>query len=113
MKMRMFFDMKNLSMFKYREIISEDNKILEKIIKTNLEKFNLNIPGTAYFDESLKNLSEFYLQNPLKRAYYVLLSEGKIIGGVGLAEFENIDNCCELQKLYLTDEAKVVDLDIF
>ena len=113
MKMRMFFDMKNLSMFKYREIISEDNKILEKIIKTNLEKFNLNIPGTAYFDESLKNLSEFYLQNPLKRAYYVLLSEDKIIGGVGLAEFENIDNCCELQKLYLIDEAKGHGLGYF
>ena len=79
MKMQMFFDMKNLSIFKYRKIISEDNKILEKIIKTNLEKFNLDIPGTAYFDESLKNMSEFYLQSPLKRAYYVLLSEGKIM----------------------------------
>ena len=100
-------------MFKYRVINSGDNVILEGIIKTNLEKFHLNISGTAYFDESLKNLSEFYLKNPLKRAYYVLTYRNEVIGGVGLAEFENIADCCELQKLYLSESAKGHGLGYF
>ena len=30
----------------------------------------------------------------------------KLIGGIGLAEFEFFEDCCELQKLYLSDEVK-------
>lgn len=29
-----------------------------------------------------------------------------MIGGVGIAEFEGIENCAEIQKLYLSDAAK-------
>ena len=31
---------------------------------------------------------------------------GKLVGGIGLARFEFFESCCELQKLYLTDEVK-------
>lgn len=31
---------------------------------------------------------------------------GTVIGGIGVAEFDGIDNCAEIQKLYLADGAK-------
>ena len=36
----------------------------------------------------------------------MLLQEGKVVGGVGLAEFSGFPHCCELQKLYLDDAVK-------
>lgn len=32
--------------------------------------------------------------------------DGQIIGGAGFAEFEGLDDCAELQKLYLVDSVK-------
>lgn len=69
------------------------------IVRAALEEHGLNIPGTAYFDEALDHLSAFY-DRP-GRAYYVLLDGGTVAGGVGVAEFEGLPGCCELQKLYL------------
>ena len=37
-------------MLKYRRITAEDDEAIAKIVRTNLEKMHLNIPGTAYFD---------------------------------------------------------------
>ena len=52
-------------------------------------------------------MSAFYDANPEKRAYFVMLSEeGKVVGGIGGAEFPGIENCAEMQKLYLDDSAK-------
>lgn len=65
------------------------------------------MPGTAYFDPELDHLSTYYQSNPAGRAYFVALDgEGQVIGGVGVAEFDGIENCAELQKLYLDDSAK-------
>lgn len=94
-------------MLKYRKIEPSDDKKIAEIIRTNLEKFHLNIPGTVYFDSELEHLSAYYNSNPLKRAYFVALNEAEqIIGGVGIAEFNGIENCAELQKLYLVDSVK-------
>ena len=47
------------------------------------------------------------MAKPEKRAYFIAEDDNKqIIGGAGIAEFENIDCCAEIQKLYLTDAAK-------
>jgi putative acetyltransferase len=91
----------------YRKIEPCDNKQIAKIIRDNLEKAHLNIPGTAYFDLELDRLSDFYNATPDKRAYFVVLGDdGEVVGGVGIAEFDGIDNCAELQKLYLSDTVK-------
>lgn len=74
------------------------------IIRTALKAHGLDIPGTAYFDEALDHLSVYY-DRP-GRAYYVLLADGAVTGGVGLAEFEGLPGCCELQKLYLSPAAR-------
>ncbi len=90
-----------------RAIREEDNAEMAEIVRKNLEKYHLNIPGTAYFDPELEHLSRYYEENPAKRAYFVMEDEsGKVIGGIGIAEFLGFEKCAEIQKLYLVDEAK-------
>lgn len=94
-------------MLNYRKIEAADNAPLAALIRSNLEKFHLNIPGTVYFAPGLDRLSEFYAADPQKRAYFTALDEnGQVIGGVGAAEFPGLPDCAELQKLYLADSAK-------
>lgn len=90
-----------------RLITEKDDAQLAAIIRKNLEKFHLNIPGTIYFDSQLDHLSGYYTANPEKRAYFVVEDpEGKILGGIGIDEFPGFAKCAEIQKLYLADEAK-------
>ena len=88
----------------YKPLKSEYDAALANLVRTNLKAHQLDIPGTVYFDEGLDHLSGFY-HHP-GRAYYVLLDNDKLIGGIGLAEFGGFPDCCELQKLYLDDCAK-------
>ena len=92
---------------KYRSLQPDDNLELAELIRTNLKKHHLDIPGTVYYDDNLNHLSDYYLADPARRYYYVLTDEsGKLVGGIGLAEFDCFEDCCELQKIYLADEAK-------
>lgn len=85
----------------------EYDHALAELIRFNLKKHKLDIPGTVYFDDNLNHLSDFYLEDPARRYYLVVVDEGgNLVGGVGLAEFEFFEDCCELQKLYLADEVK-------
>ena len=88
-------------------ITPADDAAIAAIIRANLEKHGLNLPGTVYFDPELDHLSRFYGAQPGKRGYFVLKDDaGAVIGGVGYAEFDGFPDCAELQKLYLTDDAK-------
>ncbi len=90
----------------YRLITPEDDLILADIVRSNLKAHNLDIPGTVYYDDNLNHLSDFYLAST-NRAYYIALNdENQIIGGIGLAELDFMDDTAELQKLYLTDDSK-------
>lgn len=94
-------------MFTYRKITQADNKALAEIIRRNLEYYHLDIPNTVYFDPELDRLSDFYNSELQKRAYYTAFNEnGEIIGGVGIAEFNGIESCAELQKLYLASSER-------
>ena len=89
----------------YKSLTAEYDAALAALIRTNLKAHHLDIPGTVYFDAGLDHLSEYY--NNKGRAYFVLLDNQQLIGGIGLAEFEGFsDCCCELQKLYLDDSVK-------
>lgn len=91
----------------FEALSKEYDMPLANLIRTNLKAHRLDIPGTVYFDEGLEHLSDFYLPQPKKRFYAVLLNDSRqLIGGIGLAEFEGFDNCAELQKLYLDDSVK-------
>lgn len=85
----------------FKEIESKYDKGLAELIRTILKKHGLDIPGTAYFDEGLDHLSEVYSMP--ESEYYVLIKDDKLKGGIGFAAFDGIDNCAELQKLYLNE----------
>ncbi len=88
-----------------RKIKAEDNPFIEKIIKTVFEEHGLNKPGTAYYDECLKVMSEFY--SIPKSIYYVGIENGKIIGSAGIYPTEGLnEDTCELTKMYLLPEAR-------
>lgn len=53
-------------MLSYREITPADDGAIAKIIRANLERFHLNIPGTVYFDPELDQLSAYYHAQPEK-----------------------------------------------
>ena len=87
---------------KYKRISPAYDTPLAELIRSNLKAHRLDIPGTVYFDENLYHLSDFYNKEPDKRAYFVLVNEkDEVTGGIGIAEFDGIEDCAELQKLYL------------
>lgn len=92
---------------KYRKITPSDDAAIARLVRDNLKAHGLDVPGTVYFDSNLDHISSFYLAEPTKRDYFVATdSDGAVVGGIGLAEFVPFDRCAELQKLYLSDEAK-------
>ena len=96
-----------MSDYRIRPITSADDPKIAKIIRDNLECFHLDIPGTAYFDKELDSLSKYYSALPERRRYFIVTDHNDtVIGGVGIAEFDGLDNCAEIQKLYLSDAAK-------
>lgn len=90
------------SSLEFKPLTAEHDAAAAELVRSNLRQFHLDIPGTAYYDKALDRLSEYYRLPG--RAYYVLLEDGDVVGGVGLAEFRG--DCCELQKLYLADAVK-------
>ncbi|MFS0615800.1 GNAT family N-acetyltransferase [Lederbergia ruris] len=93
-----------------REIEEKDNRTIERIIKRSLESFNLNIPGTAYFDPQLGSLAQFYKQQSNARYWVVVNEQDEVVGGVGIAPFGLETAICELQKLYISPEAQGMGL---
>ena len=92
---------------KFHTLDAAHDAALAELIRYNLKKHHLDIPGTVYFDAGLDHLSEYYSAEPERRAYYVLLDDdGTLVGGIGLAEFPLFEGCAELQKLYLSDDVK-------
>lgn len=90
----------------YRKLTSAYDTAIAELVRNNLKAYRLDIPGTVYYDENLYHLSDYYDAIPDKRFYYVLMEGDTVLGGIGLAEFSGIDDCAELQKLYLDDSVK-------
>ena len=93
--------------YKIRNICTKDDAVIAKIIRTNLQRYHLDIPGTAYFDPELDHLSTYYAPFPDRRAYFVAVdAQGTVLGGAGLAESVAFADCAELQKLYVTEQVR-------
>jgi putative acetyltransferase len=88
-----------------RKITKEDNPEIERIIKSVLTEHGVNKPGTAYFDESLRNMYEFY--SCKSSIYFIALCENRLVGGGGIYPTEGLPaDTCELVKMYLLPEMR-------
>lgn len=92
-------------MIEIRFIQPTDNQEMANILRRSLEEFNLDIPGTAYFDESTDRLYEtFQLENS---AYFVAEENGKLLGGVGIYPTEGLPlGTVELVKMYISSSSR-------
>lgn len=95
---------------KIRPIEAQDNEAIASIIKTSLETYSLNVPGTAYFDPELGQLSTYYAERRHASYWVVENDNGDIVGGVGIAPFKDYNGICELQKLYIAPAAQGMGL---
>lgn len=88
-----------------REIRAEDNAAVAAIIRESLAAHDLAVPGSAYFDPELDDLHGHY--RGLRHArYWMAEMGGEVVGGIGIAPFDDADTVCELQKLYLRPDVQ-------
>jgi putative acetyltransferase len=88
-----------------RQIQPADNEQIAAVVRSVLIDFNVPKEGTAYADPQLDYMFETY--NLPNSAYFIIKSEGRIVGGAGIAPLENGEaNTCELQKMYFLPEAR-------
>lgn len=91
------------NIYKMRPISASDNDAVSRLIKSVLEEFNANKPGTAYFDDSTNHLSSTF-EIP-RSAYWVIEMQGEVIGAGGIYPTDGLaDDTCELVKLYIYEE---------
>ena len=92
-------------MYKIREIVKNDNKDVENVIRTCLIEYGANHEGTAWADPDLGRFSEIY--NKEGHKYWVIENnEGKIVGGAGIGKLTGTKEVCELQKMYCLPEVR-------
>lgn len=88
-----------------RKIQESDNEKLAKIIRAVLREFDGDKPGTAYYDYDTDHMYEAYQSE--NEIYLVAEHKNKLIGGCGIKKLAGDNkNICELQKLYLSNEAR-------
>lgn len=87
-----------------RKIRKEDNESIEKIIRACLIEFGANREGFAWADPELSCLSEAYKDENTE--YWVVENDGKLLGGCGVAPMKELNNTCELQKMYLLKDVR-------
>lgn len=81
----------------------QDNEEIYKIIRKSLKNYQLNKPGTAYYDPYLSQLYEFY-QKEKHGEYWILKVNQEITGGIGIGSFGEYPEVAELQKYYIKSE---------
>ncbi|MEI8110939.1 MAG: GNAT family N-acetyltransferase [Chitinophagia bacterium] len=89
-----------------RPIEPGDNVAIAAIIRSVLEEFGANKPGTVYFDPETDHLYELFSNTP-GSIYRVATFQGKLLGGAGIFPTPALpDGTCELVKMYLLPEAR-------
>ena len=88
-----------------REIQPEDNSAIAAVIRAVFITDDFPKTGTAFADKQLDSMFEAY--HKPRAVYYVVVQNGKIVGGGGISQLDNTeDNICELQKMYFLSEVR-------
>lgn len=88
-----------------RKIEKRDNQAVAELIRAVFDEMDIPKVGTAYEDPYLDLMFEEYSKP--KSVYYVVESNGKIVGAAGVAPLENeAESICELQKMYFAPETR-------
>ncbi len=88
-----------------REIQHQDNEQIATVIRQVFVSDDYPKTGTAFADSQLDFMFETY--DKPKSIYYVVVIDGKIVGGAGVSKLDNSDeNICELQKMYFLQETR-------
>lgn len=88
-----------------RPIKSDDNAAIAKVIRSVLEEYGVNQPGTVYTDKATDEL--YYHFEEEHAAYWIAELKGEIVGGCGLFPTPGLpDGCIELVKLYVLNQAR-------
>ncbi len=88
-----------------REIERKDNQSVASLIRAVFDEMEIPKVGTAYEDPCLDFMFEEYSKP--KSAYFVVESDGEIVGCAGIAPLENGDaKICELQKMYFLPKTR-------
>jgi putative acetyltransferase len=91
--------------YSIRKIEIKDNPFVAELIRAVFDELNIPKVGTAYEDVYLDFMFEEY--NKPKSVYFVVESNGRIIGSAGIAPLENeTETICELQKMYFLPETR-------
>lgn len=91
--------------FKIRLIQPADNKAIYTVIRSVFEEYEIDKPGTAYYDECLPYLYETYSTH--NSAYFIVEYSDKVVGGGGIFPTNGLpSDTCELVKMYLLPEAR-------
>ena len=88
-----------------RQIQPSDNADVAKLIRTVMPEFGCDGPGYAIHDAEVDQMFEAY--NNESSVYFVLESQGHILGGAGIAPLLNgAPDTCELKKMYFMPELR-------
>ena len=84
----------------YRRLERGDNPDIAALIRTILEEFHIDRPGTAYTDPTTDDLYSLFADP--RSVYYVAQKDGIIVGGCGIFPTNGLPgDCVELVKYYV------------
>lgn len=90
-----------------RAISADDDAAIASIIRSVMPEFGAGGPGFAIHDPEVAQMSAAYSQ--LRHAYYVVLNDGVVSGGAGIAPLDGAEpEVCELRKMYFLPQVRGV-----
>lgn len=93
------------------EITPEHDSIIRDIIKKVGQEYGAVGDGFGPSDPEVEAMSNHYNSDQGSR-YLVALVNGEIVGGCGIASFNNSTEICELRKLFLLPKSRGLGLGI-
>jgi len=93
------------SRFSMRPIIAADNSGMEAVMRRVMVEFGVKGPGCSVNDAELSNMHSAYSKHD--SAYFVLLLDGQVVGGAGIAPLRGgAPDTCEFKKMYFLPQAR-------